>query len=164
MDIPKYNRVYTTRLEDSVEISPEYIYMTIPSKYLCTYMRLLTMVADLGKEMLMDCTASCKGSGKNITNCWNLFQSALACYALGREDEATFMMTYIDKQIAHLYTVHGADYKDIGVFPISEDGTIKAICTCGEEIKIMVDEETAAAYEAYASTVDDGKVYVETND
>lgn len=164
MDIPKYNRVYSSKLEDSVEIKPEYIYMTIPSEYLCTYMRLLTLVADLGKDMLMDCNATCKGSGKNITNCWNLFQSALACHALGRNEEATFMINYIDKQIAHLYTVHGADYKDIGVFPISEDGTVKAICTCGEEIKIVVDSETAADYSDYASHVDDGKVFVESND
>lgn len=166
MDTPNYNRVYVRAVEEGsvVELQAEYIYMTIPSKYMCTYMRLVGLVADIGRQLLDDCNATCKGSGKNITNCWNMFQSALACYSLDRTDEADLLVNYIDKQISNLYNLNNVEFEKVGIFPISEDGTIKAICQCGEDMKIVATPETKAAYEDYLLHKDDGKVYVQTEE
>lgn len=163
MDIPKWNRVYVKAVEDNIEIKPEYVYMTIPSEYMCTYMRLLNLMADIGKQLLDDCNAACKGNGKNIVNCWNMFQSALAAHAIGRIEEANFLVNYINKQIQHIYHINGKEYNQIAEFPISEDGKIKAICKCDESMKVLVTEETNAAYEDYLLHKDDGKVFVKSD-
>ena len=34
------------------EVTPEYIYLTIPAEYVCVYHRILAMLADYGEEML----------------------------------------------------------------------------------------------------------------
>ena len=37
------------------EVTPEYIYTTIPAEYVCVYHKILAMLADYGEEMLKDC-------------------------------------------------------------------------------------------------------------
>ena len=51
---------------EQVEISPQYVYMTVPSKYVCVYHKLLVLMAQYGLDMLNDCSATCKGNNKNI--------------------------------------------------------------------------------------------------
>lgn len=160
MEVQGYNRVYVKTVEDGVEIKPEYVYMSIPSEYICTYSRLLTLMADIGKQLLDDCNATCKGTGKNITNCWNMFQSAVACYNLGRGDEAKLLIDYINKQIVNLYRVNNHDYNQVLEVPLTEDGSLKAVCNCNNEIKIIVNPETNAAYEDYLRNKDNGRVFV----
>lgn len=160
MEVQGYNRVYVKAVEDAYEVKPEYIFMTIPSQYMCTYSRLLTLMADIGKQLLDDCNATCKGTGKNITNCWNMFQSAIACYNLKRYDEAKLLIDYINKQIINLYRINGKEYNQVLEIPITEDGSIKAVCQCDNEMKIVVNKETNAAYEDYLLHKDDGKVFV----
>ena len=70
---------------EQVEISPQYVYMTVPSKYVCVYHKLLVLMAQYGLDMLNDCSATCKGNNKNIVTCWNMFQSAMAAYQLGQD-------------------------------------------------------------------------------
>ena len=80
-------------IKDKVEVFPEYIYMTIPSDYVCIYHKLVMYMADFGKEIISDCTTTCKDNAKNLISCWNLFQSAVAAYNLNKKKEAQF---YID--------------------------------------------------------------------
>lgn len=164
MEIQGYNRVYVKTVEDGYEVKPEYVYMTIPSKYICTYSRLLTLMADIGKQLLDDCNATCKGTGKNITNCWNMFQSAIACYNLGRLEEADLLINYIDKQIINLYRINNREYKQVLEIPITEDASVKGVCTCDNEMKIVVNKQTNAAYEDYLLHKDDGRVFVKVDD
>lgn len=164
MDIPKWNRVYVKASEPGVEISPDLVYMSIPRKYMCTYIRLLNMVSDIGKRLLDDCNATCKGDGKNVMNCWNMFQSAIACYNVGKAEEADFLINYIEKQVYNLYSTMGINYKQSLEIPVTEGGSVKAICTCGEEIKIVIDEKDNAAYEDYVLHKDDGKVFVKSDE
>ena len=72
------------------EIKPEVVYLTIPTKWVCVYHKLLSYLADFGKMMIDDCNAGCRGSGKNIITCWNLFQSAVASHAIGEDKQAEF--------------------------------------------------------------------------
>ena len=48
------------------EVTPEYIYTTIPAEYVCVYHRILAMLADYGEEMLKDCKASCSDRNSNV--------------------------------------------------------------------------------------------------
>ena len=163
MDVPKWNRVYVKEVP-GIEINPDFVYMSIPKEYMCTYIRLLHMVADVGKSLLDDCNATCKGDGKNIMNCWNMFQSAIACYNIGKAEEANFLINYIEKQVYNLYSNMGLNYNQNLEVPVSEDGTIKAVCTCGEQMKVIINEETNTAYEDYLLHKDDGKVFVKSDE
>ena len=60
-----FSQVFTNS-EELVETNPDFVYMVIPAKYVCTYHKLLVMLADVGIEMLNDCTANCKGNNKNV--------------------------------------------------------------------------------------------------
>ena len=77
--------------ENNIEITPEYVYLTIPREYVCTYHKLLIYLSDFGKALLDDCSSSCKGDNKTVIDCWNMFQSALACKALGKDKEAELL-------------------------------------------------------------------------
>lgn len=155
-------------MADNVEytqITPEYVYLTIPADYVCVYHKLLTYIADFGKNIIDDCSASCKGNVRQILNCWSLFQSAVACHALGKEEEATFFINYITTQLNNLYKGTGEEQYSVA-FPvtISEDGILKAIVTCGEESTFSVDPDTGYLYEQYTSASSIKNYYIENND
>ena len=135
--------------------------MVIPAKYVCTYHKLLVMLADVGIEMLNDCTANCKGNNKNIITCWNMFQTACAAYQINKTKEADTIIKYIDAQIKLIYNGTGKE-TIIGniTLPISEDGILKAIISCGGETpKFEVDEETGQLLQANTSSNNYDEVY-----
>lgn len=136
--------------ENIQDLNSEYIYLTIPSEYICVYHKLLTYMADFGKTIVDDCTASCKGNGKNILTCWNLFQSAIACKALGRIKEADFFMEYISKQLDITYKGTESDvFTTIPAEEVSSDGKLKSILTCGNNTRFYVDLETGVLKQEY---------------
>lgn len=147
-----------TNKQPLVEINPEYLYLTIPSEWLCIYHKLLVYMSDFGKTIIDDCTASCKGSGKNIISCWNLFQSALACRQLGYDDKANFFIDYIDKQLYNIYkTSENTIYNGTNYYPITPDGKLKALCSCVENNnKFYVDIETGKLYEEFLNSSNNG--------
>ena len=122
-----FSQVFTNS-EELVEANPDFVYMVIPAKYVCTYHKLLVMLADVGIEMLNDCTANCKGNNKNIITCWNMFQTACAAYQINKTKEADTIIKYINAQIKLIYNGTGKE-TIIGniTLPISEDGILKAI-------------------------------------
>lgn len=132
-------------LEDGelVDINPEYVYLTIPAKYVCVYHKLLVYMADFGKAIIDDCTASCKGNGKNIISCWNMFQSAVACYTLGKIEEADFFVEYIKKQLELIYRGSGNEvYDSTVVLPVDEEGKLYSIVSCGKAPRFRIDYES----------------------
>lgn len=139
----------------------EYIYLTIPVEYTCVYHKLLVYMADFGKDIVDDCHAACKGSGKNILSCWNLFQSALACYALGKYKESSFFIDYINKQLDLIY---GASEIGVytGVLPseIDELGRLSTIVSCGDDYTFYVDIETGELFQEFYSEATPDKVYM----
>ena len=76
-----------------------YIYLVVPAEFECVYTKLLTRVADLGVDIVKDCSATCRGINRQVLNCWNIFQAACASYELGNEAQAAFMIKYIDEQL-----------------------------------------------------------------
>ena len=149
----RYNQVFVKEKDSLVEIQPKLLYLTIPADYVCTYHKLLVYLADFGKELLNDCSASCKGNNRTIIDCWNLFQSALACRALGQDKQAGLFINYIDKQLEQVYK--GTDNKVFNggnYYPITDDGKLKALCSCQGDAKFYVDVETGKMYQDFISS------------
>lgn len=164
--VNRYNQVYVDDKEKLIEIQPEFLYLTIPADYICTYHKLLVYLADFGKKLLDDCSAVCKGNNKTVIDCWNLFQSALACKSLGQDKQASLFIDYINKQLEQVY--RGTDEKLFNggnYYPITPDGKLKALCSCQGETKFMTDVETGQMYQEYLDNKDESATFtIEDND
>lgn len=162
----RYNQVYVNDKEKLIEIQPEFLYLTIPADYICTYHKLLVYLADFGKKLLDDCSAVCKGNNKTVIDCWNLFQSALACKSLGQDKQASLFIDYINKQLEQVYK--GTDEKVFNggnYYPITPDGKLKALYSCQGEAKFMTDVETGQMYQEYLDNKDESETFtIEDND
>ena len=86
-----------------------YVYLTIPQDYICIYHKLLILMSNIGREIINDCSATCKGNNKIIIDCWNTFQSAIACKALKKDKEAA--ETTLDNK----YSVMAQQFASYGV-------------------------------------------------
>ena len=137
-------------LGDITNNDNEYVYLTIPAEYVHIYHKLLVYVADFGKSIVDDCTASCKGNGKNILTYWSLFQSAIACKALGRLEEADFFINYVNKQIDYLYKGTDENVHVSPVIPVDCNGRLTSIVDCRANSTFFVD-------------INDGRLYQEIN-
>lgn len=120
----------------------EYIYLKIPEDYICIYNKLLIYLAKFGKELLDDCSSTCKTKNKTILDCWAMFQSAIANRALGNCKEANFLINYIDKQLSNIYKIDGIPNIAIIYYEIDEKGYLKSTIDCETKIKFIVDDET----------------------
>ena len=162
----KYNQVFVKDKDALIDIKPEFLYLTIPADYICTYHKLLVYLADFGKKLLDDCSAVCKGNNKTVVDCWNLFQSALACKSLGQDKQASLFIDYINKQLEQVY--RGTDEKIFNggnYYPITPDGKLKALCSCQGEAKFMTDVETGQMYQEYLDNKDESATFtIEDND
>ena len=143
--IDKLKRVYVEHTESSITINPEYVYMTIPAKYICTYYRILIMLADYGVEMLNDCGASCKDGNRQVINCFNMFNAAVAAYKLGQVKLADTLIKYVDSKIRLIYK--GEDNSPNIVYPVDEKGHLKAIVSCGENPTFKIDIESGILWQ-----------------
>lgn len=127
-----------------VPIEPEYIYVTIPAEYICVYHRILAMMADYGVDMLKDCKASCTDRNSNVIECFNMFNSAVAARKLGQTKLAETLIKYIKAKINQIYK--SKDNSTSFVFPIDENGQIKAYVSCGERPSFEIDEKDMNLY------------------
>ncbi len=131
----------TENYEDSwVDINPEYVYMTVPAEYVCIYHRLLILFADFGIDLIKDCKASCNNRNSQILNCFNMFNAAVAARHLNNDKEAELLIKYIDAQLKSMY--NGIDNSHSIVFPVDENGELKAIVGCGSTVKFRVKTNT----------------------
>lgn len=121
------------------EVTPEYIYTTIPAEYVCVYHRILAMLADYGEEMLKDCKASCTDRNSGVIECKNMFDAAVAARALGQDKKATLIINYIKAKINQIYK--GKDNSTSFVFPIDENGKLKAFVSCNDRPRFWVNDD-----------------------
>lgn len=159
----QYNKGIVNQLESdgTEEIHPEVLYLTIPSKWTCTYHRLINYVADAGKDIIDDCNFACKGDGKKLFNCWGLFQSACAAYQQSDYTKAEFYYNYVKQQIEDYYKQLGKpSYNGTNYYPITPDGRLKALCSCSENnFKFIVDTETGKLYQKHLDDKDNGEIF-----
>ena len=121
------------------EVTPEYIYLTIPAEYVCVYHRIMAMLADYGEEMLKDCKATCTDRNSGVIECFNMFNSACAARLLGQDKKAQLIINYIKAKINQIYK--GKDNSTSYVFPIDENGKLKAFVSCNDRPRFWINEE-----------------------
>ena len=61
---------------EQVEITPQYVYMTVPSKYVCVYHKLLVLMAQYGLDMLNDSSFEELGKAIEANDVKAAFESA----------------------------------------------------------------------------------------
>ena len=132
-------------MSELIKVEPEYIYVTVPAEYICVYHRILAMMADYGEEMLKDCKASCTDKNNNVIECFNMFNSAVAARKLGKSKLAETLIKYIKAKINQIYK--GIDNSTSFIFPIDENGEIKAFVSCGERPKFEINPDDGLLYE-----------------
>lgn len=121
------------------EVTPEYIYLTIPAEYVCVYHRIMAMLADYGEEMLKDCKATCTDRNSGVIECFNMFNAACAARLLGQEKKAQLIINYVKAKINQIYK--GKDNSTSYVFPIDENGKLKAFVSCNDRPRFWINEE-----------------------
>lgn len=149
----------------------EITYLKVPSDYVCTLNKLIVYLADYGKELIDDCSVSCKNRSKIITNCWNLFQLAVSNKLAGNNDKAEYFIDYIEKQLANISNVF-----DIGLDitmlykPIDENGYLKATRDCTTKVVFFVNPDTGYLYKinyvdntGYKLSIEDNNLLIDYN-
>lgn len=126
-------------------IEPEYVYITVPAEYICVYHRILVMLADYGEDMLKDCKANCTDRNSGVIECFNMFNSAVAARKLGKDKLASTIITYIKAKINQIYK--GKDNSTSFVFPVDENGQLKAFVSCGERPLFEINSDDMSLYE-----------------
>ena len=132
-------------MSELIQIEPEYVYVTIPAEYICVYHRILAMLADYGEDMLKDCKASCTDRNSNVIDCFNIFNAAVAARKLGKDKLAETLIKYIKAKINQMY--RGVDNSTSFVFPVDENGQLKAFVSCNERPMFYINPEDGELYE-----------------
>ena len=132
-------------MSELIQIEPEYVYVTIPAEYICVYHRILAMLADYGENMLKDCKASCTDRNSNVIDCFNMFNAAVAARKLGKDKLAETLIKYIKAKINQMY--RGVDNSTSFVFPVDENGQLKAFVSCNERPMFYINPEDGELYE-----------------
>ena len=132
-------------MSELIKVEPEYIYVTVPAEYICVYHRILAMMADYGEEMLKDCKASCTNKNSDIIECFNMFNSAVAARKLKKDKLAETIIKYIKAKINQIY--RDIDNSTSFVFPVDENGQIKAFISCNERPMFYINPEDGELYE-----------------
>ena len=132
-------------MSELIQIEPEYVYVTIPAEYICVYHRILAMLADYGEDMLKDCKASCTDRNSNVIDCFNMFNAAVAARKLGKDKLAETLIKYIKAKINQMY--RGVDNSTGFVFPVDENGQLKAFVSCNERPMFYINPEDGELYE-----------------
>ena len=121
------------------EVNPEYIYLTVPAEYVCVYHRIMAMLADYGEDMLKDCKAACTDRNSGVIECFNMFNAACAARLIGQDKKAQLIINYIKAKINQIYK--GKDNSTSYIFPIDENGKLKAFVSCNDRPRFWINEE-----------------------
>ena len=132
-------------MSELIQVEPEYVYVTIPAEYICVYHRILAMLADYGEDMLKDCKASCTDRNSDVIDCFNMFNAAVAARKLGRDKLAETLIKYIKAKINQM--CRGVDNSTSFVFPVDENGQLKAFVSCNERPMFYINPEDGELYE-----------------
>ena len=132
-------------MSELIQVEPEYVYVTIPAEYICVYHRILAMLADYGEDMLKNCKASCTDRNSDVIDCFNMFNAAVAARKLGRDKLAETLIKYIKAKINQM--CRGVDNSTSFVFPVDENGQLKAFVSCNERPMFYINPEDGELYE-----------------
>lgn len=132
---------------------PEHVYITVPVEYICVYHKILIMLADYGEDMLKDCKASCTDKNSGVIECFNMFNAAVAARKIGKEKLAETIIKYVKTKINQLYK--GVDNANNIIFPVDEEGNLKAFVSCQDNGKFHIDLFDGNLYRDQKHTITD---------
>ena len=130
---------YTRNLQTLVnninikEILLSNIYLLIPENYITIYQKLITLIINNNKVIK---EKPDNVVNKQIIDCWNLFQSAVAAYNLGFEKEADFFINFIDCNIDKIKNI------DEKLILQLDDGNLEKVINNNEDVEFKVDIST----------------------
>lgn len=127
-----------------VPVEPEYVYMTIPADYVGVYQKILIMLADYGNDITNASKPKPIARHKEIIDCYNMFNAAVAARKLGKLELANNLIHNIKHRITYLY--NGFENARTLVFPIDERGDLKALVTCGERPLFQINPHDGKLY------------------
>lgn len=109
------------------------IYLLIPENYITIYQKLITLIINNNKAIK---EKPDNVINKQIINCWNLFQSAVAAYNLGFEKDADFFINFIDCNIDKIKNI------DEKLILQLDDGNLEKVINNNEDVEFKVDIST----------------------
>lgn len=131
-------------MSNIIQLGEEYLYTTIPKDYVYVYYSILTMLAELGEDMLKDCKATCKDRNSGIIECKNMFDAAIAARKLGNIKLADTIIKYLKAKINQIL---GTKNEFISYsFPVNGGDAIKYIVDTNNNPIIKIDETNAESY------------------
>lgn len=131
-------------MSNIIQIKEEYLYTTIPKDYVYVYYSILTMLAELGEDMLKDCKATCKDRNSGIIECKNMFDAAIAARKLGNIKLADTIIKYLKAKINQIL---GTKNEFVSYdFPVNGGDAIKYIVDTNNNPIIKIDDTNADAY------------------
>lgn len=74
-----------------------------------------------------------------------MFNAAVAAYKLGQEKLADTLIKYVNSKIRLIYK--GEDNSPNIVYPVDEEGHLKAIVSCGENPTFKIDIESGILWQ-----------------
>lgn len=120
------------------------IYLLIPENYISVYQKLITLIINNNKAI--------KAKPDNVVNkqiidCWNLFQSAVAAYNLGFEKETDFFINFIDCHINNIIDKYGEIYNETFYLEHPDMIGIKGSEVTIDDIDFYVDNKDGNIYQ-----------------
>ena len=128
-----------------IPVEPEFVYMMIPADYIGVYQKILIMLADYGNDITNSSIPKPVARHKEIIDCHNMFNAAVAARKLGNIELANKLIHNIKYKINNLY--HGFENARTLVFPLDEHGDLKALVTCGERPLFQINADDGKLYQ-----------------
>lgn len=136
------------------EILLSNIYLLIPENYITIYQKLIILIISNNKAI--------KEKPDNIVNkqiidCWNLFQSAVAAYNLGFEKDADFFISFINCNIDNIINKYGEIYNETFYFEHPDMIGIRGTEITIDDIDFYVNNEDGNIYQTINKDETDNK-------
>ncbi len=136
------------------EISLSDIYLLIKENYITTYQKLITLIINNNKAIK---EKPDNVVNKQIIDCWNLFQSAVAAYNLGFEKDADFFISFINCNIDNIINKYGEIYNETFYFEHPDMIGIRGTEITIDDIDFYVNDEDGNIYQKVNKDETDNK-------
>lgn len=120
------------------------IYLLIPENYITIYQKLITLIINNNKAIK---EKPDNVVNKQIIDCWNLFQSAVAAYNLGFIKQADFFINFIDCHINNIINKYGEIYNETFYFEHPDMIGIRGTEITIDDIDFYVNNEDGNIYQ-----------------
>lgn len=130
------------------------IYLLIPENYITIYQKLITLIISNNKAIK---EKPDNVVNKQIIDCWNLFQSAVAAYNLGFEKDADFFISFINCNIDNIINKYGEIYNETFYFEHPDMIGIRGTEITIDDIDFYVNNEDGNIYQKINKDETDNK-------